>query len=274
MILTALAGNQTVSFALFRRDAEPCHATPAVTLQMAAQPTRTADEYVALLSAILSQKNITPSVKIGIVASVVPQMTETVTKAIHQLFPDRTCLSVGAGLRTGFTIRTDIPAELGADLVALTAGALTLQQPPFLVLDCGAVTTLSAVAAGTNGPEFLGCAILAGPALCADALKQRAAQLPYVSLTRPFSAIGKNTADSLRAGLLMGHAHAVRGLAEQMAEQMGQKTLPLVVTGEGAGPIWPMLKCATVQDAHLAHRGLYHMALLNEKKSGNPPKRV
>lgn len=271
MILTALVSNQMLSFALFEAEDAEMSRAPLATVRLAAQPVRTTDEYAALLDTMLSQKVVNTSVRIGVIASVVPPLTETVMRAVHQLYPDAICLSVGTGLRTGFTIRTDAPRELGADLVALTSGALTECEPPFLVLDYGDVTTLSAINCGKSAPEFSGCAILPGPALCAEALKLYAAQLPNVSLQRPAAAIGTNTGDSMRAGLVLGNMFAVEGLARAFCTEMKTESLPLIVTGEDAEDL--ACRMSARYDAHLAHRGLYRLALLNARKSGNPHKR-
>ncbi len=272
MILTAIVSNRIISFALFEYE-EHGDGAPVSTVQIAAQPARTADEYAALLHAMLSQKGDPAAVRIGIIASVVPPLTEAVAKAIRQLYPGAVCLTVGAGLRTGFTIRTDAPGELGADMVALTAGALSVCEAPFLVLACGAVTTLSAVGKGKNAPEFLGCAILPGPALGADALKRHAAQLPNVSLKYPDTAIGTNTGDSMRAGLMLGYHAAIEGLVKAFSLEMKTEKPCLIVTGEDAEGVAFPADMQVKHDAHLAHRGLCRLARMNAKKSGNPPKR-
>ncbi|MBE6703618.1 MAG: type III pantothenate kinase [Ruminococcaceae bacterium] len=274
MILTATVGNRTISFALFKESDDPKAAKPLATARIAAQPPRTADEYAALLAAILAQSVPQAAIKIVIVASVVPSLTQDVINAVGQLYPQAVCLTVGAGLRSGFVIRTDLPAELGADLVALTVGALALREPPFLVYNCGAVTTLSAVGKGKGTPEFLGCAILPGPLLCADALKLHAAQLPNVALTRPNAAIGKNTGDSMRSGLLLGHAAALEGLAKAFEREMGETVSAVIVTGESAEIALPLLERTVEHDEWLAHRGLLRLAQLNGQKSGKAPKRA
>ena len=55
---------------------------------------------------------------------------------------------------------------------------------------------------------------------------------------------------------------------------MKAQALPLVVTGDEAEPLLPLLSTPYLFEKDLAHKGLHHLALLNEKKSGNPPKRV
>ena len=273
MILTALVSNRTLSFALFCDGDVKGDASPLSTVRIAAQPARTSDEYAALLSMMLSQRVAPADVKISIIASVVPSLTDVVARAIRQLYENAVCLTVGAGLRTGFTIRTDAPSELGADMVALTSGALTLCEPPFLLMDCGAVTTVSAIGVGKSAPEFLGCAILPGPTLCADALKLYAAQLPNVSLKKPERAIGTNTGDSMRAGLMLGYRAALLGLVDAFSAEMNAKDLRLIVTGEDAERIGIPDSLTAQFDADLAHRGLCRLARMNARKSGNPPKR-
>lgn len=266
MILTVNISNRVLSFALFEGGREPADAVPTASASVAAQPARTADEYAVLLRAMLGAEAVS-RIRMAILSSVVPSLTDAVKCAVHRLCPSAVCLTVGAGLRTGLTLRTDAPADLGADLVALASGALTLQKPPFLVLDCGAITTLSAVGAGKNGAEFLGCAILPGISLGADALKLYAAQLPNVALTAPVRAIGKSTGDSIRAGLFYGYTAALEGLVARLEAEMGAHGLPVIVTGDESG-LLPALASKTQRDAHLIHRGLYRLALQNDGKSG------
>ena len=275
MILTVLISNDRVSFALFDGKSEPSKASPMATVELTARPARTADEYAASLSAMLAPQTNGESIALCILASVVPALTDVIQNAVHRLYPSLSCLTVGAGLRTGLTLRTDAPAELGADLVALASGALAMQAPPLLVLDCNDVTTVSAVGLGKNGPEFLGCAILPGPNLGADALKRHAAQLPSVAVAKPERAIGGNTAESLCAGLYWSYAAALERITVLFDAEMGGQLLPAVVTGACIDPsVFQSCGRPFTVSAHLAHVGLYRLALLNVAKSGKAPKRV
>ena len=266
MIVTVLADNRTISFAYFYRDAE--YPVPLSVYHLAATPARTADEYATLLG-IMASRWPHAAIKCAIVASVVPTLTAELIRALEQLYGDIPCLTVGAGLRTGLVLHTDSPAEIGADLVAMAVGAAERQAPPFLVLHCGDITTLSAVGAGKSAPEFLGCAILPGAALCAKAIGEDAAQLATVSLVSTPCAIGKNTADSMRAGVLRGHAASIDRLIADFEAEMGCPDLPVIATGEEAELMLPLLSHAAVRDAELAHKGLYRLAMRNSKKPRN-----
>ena len=155
----------------------------------------------------------------------------------------------------------------------MAVGAAALQEPPFLVLDCNAVTTLSAVDDDHGNPTFLGCTILAGPTLEVETLKMHTALLPDVLLKSPKRAIGKNSADSLRSGLILGYAAAVNELIVRFSDEIGKGELPVIVTGECAAVLKPMLRCACREDAALVHRGLYKTALLNVGKCKKAPER-
>ncbi len=270
MLLTVLADNRCISFAFFDKNSEKLD--PLATFSLSANPARTADEYATMLESFQHRAALGVP-ECAILACVVPPLTDRLCRAVALLFGNIPCLWVGAGLRSGHALRTDAPAELGADLVAMAVGATTLQKPPFLVLHCGDVTTLSAVGAGKDAPVYLGCAILPGAALCAKTLKQEAALLSTVALSRPAHAIGKNTNDSVRAGLLLGHAAAIERLIAKFEAEMGEGELPVIATGEEAELVLPLVRHPVVKVESLAHKGLCKIAALNERKTGNTPKR-
>ena len=274
MVLTVTISNRILSFAIFEKGKDPRDAIPVATVSLAAQAPRTADEYAALLGATFSQKAPEAKPRVAIVASVVPMLTGEICRALQQLYPDLICLTVGPGLRSGLTIRTDVPGDLGADLVAMAAGALALQKPPFLVLNLGAVTTLSAVCEGKEAPVFLGCSILPGVALSTDVLKKSTAQLVTVSLTQPQRAVGTNTGDSIRSGVVLGHVAAVEGLIARFEKEIGKGTLPVIATGEEAELLLPLLSRGAQYDGLLSHRGLYRLATLNDGKVAKKSTRV
>lgn len=271
MILAVDIGNRTVALGLFARE-DGVGNEPLAVFRMAADERRTADEYAAMLAAILSQRACDRTVTGVVIGSVQPKLTNVLSAALRVLFPAVRQLTVGAGLRTGLTIRTDDPASLGADLVANAVGAAALLPPPFLVLDCGSAITLSAVVAEQGTPVFLGCAILPGIAVSAEALVKEAAQLFDVALTAPSRAIGTDTAASMRAGVLMGQAAAIDGLVARMEREVGQGSLPIVATGADATALLPLCTCRAHFDGELTLKGLYRIAMRNEKLL-YPPKR-
>ena len=71
-----------------------------------------------------------------------------------------------------------------------------------------------------------------------DALASRAARLFRVEMTRPETAIGRNTTTNIQSGLIFGFAGLVDGIVERMKPELGGN--PAVVgTGGQASLIAP-----------------------------------
>ena len=77
---------------------------------------------------------------------------------------------VGPGVKTGFAIKIDDPAELGADIVANASAVVSRLneekcEKPTIILDMGTVTTLFAI---NKNKEVVGGAILPGVGMSLD----------------------------------------------------------------------------------------------------------
>ena len=95
--------------------------------------------------------------------------------------------------------------------------------------------------------------------------------LSTVALTKPQHAIGKNTGDSVRAGMLLGLAAAIDRLICDFRAEIGAKELPVIATGEEAELVLPLLQHTCRYEGELAHKGLSRLALLNERKKQKHP---
>jgi type III pantothenate kinase len=194
----------------------------------------TADEIEVLLGLLLGNQRAEATH--AIVASVVPALTAPTIEAISRL-TGATPLEIAPGVKTGLKIRTDNPAEVGADRIVNAVAALSLFGGPIVVVDLGTATTLDVV---TAAGEYLGGLICPGPQLGADALSTRAARLPRIELTVPPEVIGRNTVDAMRAGVLYGHAAMVDGLVARIQTELGMKT-KVILTGGLAATVAPLL---------------------------------
>ncbi|HRZ66385.1 MAG TPA: type III pantothenate kinase, partial [Spirochaetia bacterium] len=106
-----------------------------------------------------------------------------------------------------------------------------------VVVDFGAVLTVSAIDASG---DFLGAAIAPGLESAAHALRAAAAQLPEVRLEIPRRAIGKNTSQSVQAGVVLGYEGLVARLVQLMREEIASagapaEAIPVIGTGEAIG---------------------------------------
>src|SRR5207245_11125575 len=161
-----------------------------------------------------------------VASSGVPQMAEALRQTARDHFGHE-ALVVGPGVRTGLELRVDSPHEVGADRVANSVAALSIQPGPLVVVDFGTAINFDAVSA--DG-AFIGGAIAPGLEVAVSALGERAARLFGVELRAPEHAIGRNTAENRQSGAIFGYAGREAGLVRRFAA-----TLVGRVTGIAAG---------------------------------------
>ena len=188
----------------------------------------------------------------AIIASVVPDLTDVFRRAIKRLFGVRP-LAVGPGLKTGLHIRIDDPAQLGYDLAALAVGAAARYTPPLAIIDFGTATTIGLL--DKNG-SFIGGTLAPGVRISSEALTEHAGALPKFGLESPRHAVGKNTVDCLKSGVINGTAAMIDGLLERFEEELDTE-LSAVATGSLAPMIIPHCKRSITVDDHLLMYGLY-----------------
>ena len=222
MLFAVDIGNTNIHVGFFRGD-EMLH-----SFFLGTDHRRTADEYALLFKSMTEFDGYRAEDFDGaILGSVVPSVTGTVAAAVKKLL----CFSpmtVGPGIKTGFSIRVDNPSELGADLAANTAAAIAIAGSPAFVVDFGTATTLSVVG---EDRSYLGCCIMPGIGMSLGAL-EGTELLPGVYAAETVPLLGTNSADSMRSGVIRGQAMAVDGLIRALAQEKGlAEDTPILVTG-------------------------------------------
>lgn len=187
----------------------------------------------------------------AIIGSVVPPLTRPVADAVAEWIGIEP-LEVGPGVKTGLRIRTDNPQEVGADRIINSVAAHRTYPGNAIVIDFGTATTLDVV---TEEGDYLGGVICPGPALGAEALSLRAARLPRVDLQVPAKVIGRNSIDSIRSGLLHGHAAMVDGLVRRIEEELG-RPVQVIATGGLAAILGPLMARLDAVEPDLTLEGL------------------
>ena len=214
--------------------------------------TKTSDEYCIDLKMILEVYKVgVDEIEGSIIASVVPQVLNSVKTALKKL-TGKDSLVVGPGLKTGLNIKIENPAQTGADLVVGCVAALREHKPPMIVIDMGTATTM--IVLDATG-ALIGGSIHPGVKISMDALTDRTALLPGLQLDQPKRAIGRNTIDCMRSGLMLGNACMLDGMVERMEAELGSRTT-VVVTGGIAKFIVPMCKTPMIYDKDLLLKGL------------------
>ena len=246
MILTVDVGNSNIVLGAVEGE------QIAFEARLRTDATKTSDEYCIDLKMILEVYKVEPEQIEGvIIASVVPQVLNSMQTAVKKL-TGKNSLVVGPGLKTGLNIKVENPSQTGADLVVGAVAALREHKPPMIIVDMGTATTITVV---DKSGAFIGGCICAGVKISLDALTERTALLPGLQLDQPKQAIGRNTIDCMRSGIMMGNAAMIDGMVERMEAELGYKTT-VIATGGIARFVTPMCKTPIIYDNDLLVKGL------------------
>jgi len=231
------------------------------TWRAATQVDRTEDELAVMIDGLLAGQQLRMTdVAAIVVGSVVPPLTLAFTRLAERSLHGRS-LVVGPGIKTGVRLRVDNPSEVGADRIANTLAAHRRYGGPTVVVDFGTSTNFDVVSA--EG-DFMGGSFAPGLEISSESLFGRASRLFRVPLTPPKEAIGKNTADCLRSGIVFGYVGLVEGLLVRIVAELGGKAR-VIATGGLAPTIAPLTKAIERVDDDLTLEGLRMLWELNAK---------
>lgn len=213
---------------------------------------RMADEYVLLFMNALALHGLSAKEFEGaVLSSVVPPVTEQLRAAVEKLF-GISAMVIGPGIKTGLNIRIDDPSTLGADLCCAAVAAKEYYPLPCIIIDLG---TASKVLAVNAQGEFLGGAIAGGLKMTFESLASGTAALPLISSGKVEKAIGTNTVDCMRSGVILGMAAMLDGLIERFEAEMG-KAKSIVATGGFSPLVMSECRRETISDPQLILKGM------------------
>jgi type III pantothenate kinase len=223
---------------------------------------KTADELAARFLSLFTMQNIQFNDISGvIIASVVPTQQQAWQEFSFKYTGCTPLLVNGSNLNTGITIATDNPSEVGADRIVNAVAVYDQFKSASIVVDFGTAITFDCISA--RG-EYLGGAIMPGMSISIDALASRTAKLPRIDISiPPKRAIGANTIDAIKSGLLFGYGALVDGLVKKLAAEFTE-TPRVIATGGMAELIASYTESILFVDPMLTLKGLY---ILHEKNS-------
>lgn len=265
MLLAVNIGNSKITVGIF----DNCGKIVS-KFKLATDTNRTSDEYASTVRAIMDgQCAKTSLIDSSVISSVVPQLTCTISEALFYLTNIHP-LIIGPGVKTGFSIKIDTPAELGSDMVANTAAVIEKQKEagsiakPSVIVDMNTVTTVSAI---NSAYEYIGCSIAPGIQMSFDTMHSNTALLPNVSSASPRRVIGKNSQEAVRSGVICGNAIMLDGFVYRFAKEMRCKLedLNLIITGEYARYVLDTCYSKFVYNEDLTLKGLYYIYRNNIK---------
>lgn len=234
MLLALDIGNTETTVGLFAGDRIEGH------WRLHTTPQRTPDEWASAITAHLTQAgHSTQEIRAAIVASVAPQVTQSLCEGIVGA-TTREPAQVDGRSKLPITLDVDEPLTVGADRIVNTLAASQLFKRDTIVVDFGTATTFDCI---TGDGRFIGGVIMPGIRTASDDLVRKTAKLPATELTPPPRVIGRRTEDCIRAGVLWGTADAVDGLVRRIkAEWPGEKTPQTIATGGLAELVAPLSK--------------------------------
>ena len=257
MLLCLDVGNTQIHGGVFAGD------TLRLQFRKATQPPCSSDEFGVFFLSVLEANGVDPAqVSRVAICSVVPPVSYPLRGACLKYFRREPFL-LQAGVKTGLRIRYRNPAEVGADRIANAIAAV--QRHPgrdVVVVDCGTATTFDVVAAAG---DYLGGAIIPGLGISAETLSARTARLPSVEITRPDTALGRSTVESIQAGLYHGHVGAVRHIVGELTREAFAGRPPVVIGTGGFARLLEGEKLFAEVLPELVLHGLRHAEAINRE---------
>ena len=166
-------------------------------------------------------------IKIVVLSSVVPQLTDTLCIMLTQVFSKKPVV-VSPSAYPELVVDIEKEDEIGSDLFANAVAAFTKYQRNVVVVDFGTALTFTTVSA--EG-KVLGVAIAPGLKTAVKALFANTAQLPEVPLVLPESALGKNTVQAIQSGILLGYEGLVRGMITRIRRELDGDCIAVATGG-------------------------------------------
>lgn len=262
VVLAVDVGNTTTNFGVFQKG------RLRAQFLIATQPPREARRVAGQIERLARAKRIQlDRAEQALICSVVPTMTPAVAGALRALGVGRVRI-VGRDVRVPIKNRYRYPRQVGQDrLVGAYAAWVQFGQGrgargrgrgnDCIVCDFGTAITIDVV---TKAGAYLGGIIAPGPGISLDALATRTALLPKVELKKPPELLGRDTANSIRSGILYGCVALCDGLVGQLKRRYAPKAV-VVATGGASPLIARHTRTIDHLKPHLVLEGLYRLSI-------------
>lgn len=223
---------------------------------------RTSDEFGLCIKELLDTTNISDTdIEAVIISSVVPKIMYSLNSAIIKYLHQEPII-VGPGIKTGISIRTDNPKEVGADRIVDIAYAYHTFHQPCIIVDFGTATTFDYV---SEDGVFKYTVIAPGLGIGANALTSQTAKLPEIEIKKPKSILNGNTIMGMQAGVVYGYIGTVEYIIEQMKKELKIKECKVIATGGLGRVIANETSKIDVYDADLSYKGMRILYDLNKE---------
>lgn len=233
MLLAIDAGNTTVSLGIFK-DKRLVYAKRILTRKPASK-----GYYLKKIKQLPFQSSAVTDI---IISSVVPDTTKVlkaVSKSNFRIKP----VILGEDLIVPIKNLYKNPGQVGQDRLVNAYSGYKKFGGGLIIVDFGTAVTFDIV---SKKGEYLGGLIFPGMETGLNALFEKAALLPRITLKKPGALIGKDTVTSMRSGVLNGYAALCKGLVAMIKREAG-KDYKVILTGGHAGLIHRYCRCGIIQ---------------------------
>ncbi|MDR0944526.1 MAG: type III pantothenate kinase [Ruminococcus sp.] len=222
MLLAINSGNEFTDIGLFEDD------KLSFRTQFVTPSAVTADEYTIKLQTMLGKRTLNGAV----IADVSDIGAGVISEAVGRITNGGRIVVIGPGVKTGLNIRIDNPAALGANLVAIAAGAAGSYGYPVITCDLSLSTAFTVI---DRDGIVRGGALVPGFNLSLRALSDNAAELPrvHVSESAAYSVLGTNTESCMKSGIVYAAAAVIDGFVKRYKAILGEDA-GVVLTGRYA----------------------------------------
>ena len=233
MLLVLDVGNTNVTLGLVHGE------SIMASRRAATRRSGTVDELELLVDGLLRLDGASLADVTGIaLASVVPTLTGVAASVAERRGVP---IMIASADNVPMPVRTERPAEVGADRLVNALAVARLYGTPAIVVDFGTATTFDCIA---GDGAYVGGAITPGLELGVEALASRTARLPRIELREPERAIGTDTVSAMQSGVVIGYRALTVGLLDRIklelarTEKVDLENIQVVLTGGLSAAPW------------------------------------
>ena len=259
MLLTIDVGNTNMVFSVFEGE------TLRGSFRLTTVAGQTSDELGMDIWNQLSRLGIRPEdLADAIISSVVPPVMAALTDALAR-YLGKTPIVVDVDVDPGLPYGVVSNEHLGADRSVACVAAIHKYGAPLILADMGTATTVDAI---SRAGVYMGGCITAGARISIEALFQKTALLPQVSLALPEKVLSGTAVGQIQAGAVLGYIGAMERLITQAREEIDEPEAIVVATGGLAPVIAAGTDLIDVVDGQLIPDGLrlLYQKYLRERK--------
>ena len=258
MLLAIDCGNTNIVFTLFEAQ------TKLSEWRLETVSRRPADEYfIALCHVLESQKLHYTDIKNCILASVVPVVTHHLVRFCEERLAVTPMVVGEEGVKLNLDVRTDQPAQVGADRLVNAVAVAAAGDVPAIILDFGTATTFDVVRPATSDSHvsaiYAGGVIAPGVHRSVEALVAAAAKLPSLTVENfdpDLPVLGTSTQSAMKSGVLWGYVGLIDGLLARLKAEPGMAEAVVIGTGGLASLFAPHIDAIDKVDHALTMTGL------------------